>query len=139
MIRLFVGIKGSGKTKKLIDAVNDALAVSEGNVVCVENGDFLRFQLSYKVRLVPASNYGIAGFDTLYGFLAGICAGDHDITDVFVDGTFRIAGSKDVEGVCVFLDKINKLGELSGTRFTLTLSIDPDTLPANVRDFCEIS
>ena len=76
MVKLLVGGKGSGKTKRLIDCVNKALATSKGNVICIEKEDLLRFQLSYKVRLVATDAYGICGYDAFYGMLCGICAGD---------------------------------------------------------------
>ena len=36
MIKLIIGNKGAGKTKKLIDLVNACVENSDGNVVCVE-------------------------------------------------------------------------------------------------------
>ncbi|MBR6781050.1 MAG: hypothetical protein IKM24_08575, partial [Clostridia bacterium] len=82
MVKLLVGGKGSGKTKRLIECVNNALAVSEGNVICIEKEELLRYQLSYRVRLVSTDIYGISGYNAFYGLLCGICAGDHDITDI---------------------------------------------------------
>lgn len=138
MVKLFVGAKGSGKTKRLIDSVNEALNSSSGNVVCVERDDLLRFQLNYKVRLVPASQYGIVGYDAFYGFLAGLCAGDHDISDILVDGTLKIGGSDDFEKLADFLEKVNKLGDMSGTAFTFTISTDVSNLPRRVSEYCNI-
>ena len=83
MIQLIIGNRGSGKTKKLIEAVNAAAESSNGNVVCVEQGPALKFDLTHKVRLVDTVVYGIAGYDTFYGLLAGICAGNYDVTDIF--------------------------------------------------------
>ncbi len=137
MIKLFVGGKGSGKTKRLIESVNEALETSTGNVVCVERDDLLRFRLSYKVRLVPAGRYGINGYDAFYGFLAGLCAGDHDISDILIDGTLKIGG-RDYNALGEFLEKVNNLGELSSTHFTFTISTELSNLPEKLHEFCEL-
>ena len=137
MVKLLVGGKGSGKTKRLIDCVNNALATSNGNVVCVEKEDLLRFQLSYKVRLVAADAYGICGYDAFYGMMCGLCAGDHDITDILVDATLKIGGN-DYDEMAVFFEKIARLSNVSDTNFVFTVSTDVENLPQKILDTCEI-
>ena len=88
MIKLIVGQKGSGKTKTLIDMINAAAKEAKGNVVCVEKGLKMTYDISHSVRLIDIEHYDIKGFDAFYGFLAGVCAGNYDITDVFVDGLY---------------------------------------------------
>ena len=39
MLKLIIGLKGSGKTKNLIAQVNEALARTAGNVVVIEQGE----------------------------------------------------------------------------------------------------
>lgn len=137
MVKLLIGEKGSGKTKKLLDAVNTALNESKGHVVCVEKDDLLRYQVSYRVRLLAAANYGISGYDAFYGFLSGLCAGDHDITDILVDATLKIGG-KDFDEFAKFLEKTARLSELTETVFTFTVSTAKDNLPQSVFNICEI-
>ena len=72
MVKLIVGNKGSGKTKRLIDMANQAVKTTNGNVVCVEKGLKLTYDLDYAVRLVDIENYNIHSYDSLYGFLAGL-------------------------------------------------------------------
>ncbi len=138
MVKLFIGEKGTGKTKKLIDGVNAALEISKGHVVCVEKDDLLRYQISYKVRLLAASNYGISGYDAFYGFLSGLCAGDHDITDILVDATLKIGG-RDYEALADFLDKIARLSSLTGTQFVFTVSTEKENLPERIFEVCELA
>ena len=90
MITLILGKKGSGKTKRLIDMCNAATAESKGNVVFIEKDSTLTYDISHKARLAVADEYGIRGFDSFYGFIAGMCAGNYDITDIFVDSTLKI-------------------------------------------------
>lgn len=137
MVKLLIGDKGSGKTKKLLDAVNVALQESKGHVVCVEKDDLLRYQVSYRVRLLAAANYGISGYDAFYGFLSGLCAGDHDITDILVDATLKIGG-RDYEALASFLERIARLSDLTGTVFTFTVSTARENLPDRIEKICEI-
>ena len=131
MISLIIGNRGSGKTKKLIDCVNETAKNSKGNVVCVEKGDILRFDVSSSVRLINTEEYGINGADAYYGFLSGICAGNYDVTDIFADATFKIIG-KDFDTAADFIERVSALAEESNVRFTFTLSCDESDLPDKV-------
>ncbi len=137
MITLLTGPKGSGKTKRLIDRINEAYRTSEGHVICVERKENLRYEIKPSVRLVSTDTYGISGFDAFYGLLVGLCAGDHDITDVLVDATLRI-GSRDYEELADFLAKVNDLSKEADTKFTFTVSTEVENIPERVKSFCEI-
>lgn len=137
MISLIIGHKGTGKTKVLVDKVNDAVHVSSGNVVCVEKETKLTYDVNYRARLVATDVFSISGYDAFYGFLSGICAGDHDITDIFVDATFRIAGDRSGDALAAFLKKVDGLSKISDTKFTFTISTDLDQLPESMFEYCE--
>jgi len=137
MITLITGTKGSGKTKKLIDLIDEAYKKSEGYVVCVEKGEDLRHSVNINVRLVSADHYDIGGYDAFYGLLAGLCAGNHDVTDILVDATLRI-GSRDYAELGAFLKKVNALSEDSKVKFTFTVSTESENIPAEALDFCEL-
>ena len=136
MISLIIGKKGTGKTKVLVEHVNDAVHVSSGNVVCVEKETKLTYDVNYRARLVATDVFSISGYDAFYGFLSGICAGDHDITDILIDATLRI-GSRDYAELAVFLKKVEDLSALTGNNFVFTVSADKEELPAEIFDFCE--
>lgn len=136
MIKLIIGNRGSGKTKKLIEAVNAAAEASNGNVVCVEQGPALKYDLIHKVRLIDTVTYGIAGYEAFYGLLAGICAGNYDVTDIYADATLRIGG-RDYWSLGSFLKKVNILSNESETNFVFTVSCDESDIPAEVFDFAE--
>ena len=108
MIKLFIGGKGSGKTKTLIEMVNNAVTESKGNVVCIEKGDKLIHDITYKARLIDTDAYAVVDADALYGFIAGILASNSDITDVFVDSALKIIGN-DVAAFEVMLKKLEKI------------------------------
>lgn len=132
MIKLIVGNKGSGKTKTLVGLVNEATKNSSGNVVCVEKGMQLTYDIDHKARLIESDGYGIAGFESLYGFLTGVLAGNYDITDLFVDGTFKIGG-RDYDS---FAKMIKKLGDtVKDINIVFTVSCDAGDLPAEVKEY----
>lgn len=136
MIKLIVGKKGSGKTKKLIDLVNNAAQTSKGNVVCIEKGDTLTFSISHKARLIDIEAYGVSGYGEYYGMLSGINAGNHDVTDIFGDATLRI-GTRDYEELADFLDRVSALSEESHVNFIFTVSCDEAELPAHIWEIAE--
>jgi len=136
MISLILGHKGSGKTKRLITEVEAAVEKSNGNVICVEKETLLTYEVNYRARLVGVERYGISGYEAFYGFISGICAGDHDITDILIDATLRIGG-RDFNELAVFLKKLSDLAEITDTKITLTVSADAEELPKEIFDFCQ--
>ncbi len=130
MITLILGKKGSGKTKKLLDMCNEAVAQSKGNVVFIEKDSTLTYNLSHKVRLVAADEYAIRGFDSFYGYIAGMCAGNYDITDIFVDSTLKIGGG--VEELLGFVEKLKALSDMANTNVVMSVSADPSEIPAEI-------
>lgn len=134
MIKLIVGNKGSGKTKALIDMVNTAVQTAKGDVVCVEKGDTLKFDITHKVRLIDIDDYSIAGFDAMYGFFSGLFAGNYDITNVFVDGIFKVCG-KDFIAFGVMVEKLVKLLSSTGADLTFTVSCDKSDLPESIHQY----
>ena len=136
MVYLIIGNKGSGKTKKLIDRVNEAVEKSNGNVVCVEKERLLTYAVNYRARLVETDHFNVSGYDMFYGFLSGIVAGDHDITDILIDATLKIGG-RDYGELAAFLKKISDLSKVSDQDFTFTVSADESELPSDIFDYCE--
>ena len=133
MIKLITGKKGSGKTKTLIENINNAVAETNGCLVCVEKGETLRRSISYKVRWVGVEQFNIAGYEKFYGFIAGMLAGNYDIKEVFVDGILKIGGADFVE-----LGKmLGELDKLTGndTIVTFTVSADNNELPESVTKY----
>lgn len=136
MIKLIIGNKGAGKTKKLIDLVNSCVETSDGNVVCVEKEPKLTYDVSSKARLLETDTYRISGHKAFYGFLAGICAGDYDVTDVLVDATFKIVG-REYDKLVQFFEMLSDLSDVQDINFYFTISCDKEDLPVEVFDYCE--
>ena len=136
MVKLIIGNKGSGKTKRLIDLVNGAVEKSNGNVVCIEKERLLTYDVNYRARLIETDHYKVTGYDAFYGFLCGVIAGDHDITDILVDATLKIGG-RDYEALANFLEKVAELSKISEQDITFTVSCDECELPERIFTFCE--
>ena len=133
MIKLIIGKKGSGKTKKLVEMVNAAAETSLGNVVCVEKSSTLTFSVNYKARLIDSDSFGISGYGEYYGMLAGIKSGNHDVTHIFGDATLRI-GTRDYDELYDFLARIAKIDDVE---FIFTISCDEAELPAKIFEIAE--
>jgi RecA/RadA recombinase len=136
MITLILGKKGSGKTKRLLDMCAAATNASNGSVVFIEKDSTLTFDLSHKTRLAVAEEYGVEGFDGLYGYIAGMCAGNYDITDIFVDSTLKIGG-RDMEALAVFVEKLSALSEKVNTNVVLSVSAEPAEVPERLKGIAE--
>lgn len=131
MIKLFIGSKGSGKTKTLIELANNATNASNGSVVCIEKGDKLTHDITYKARLVDTDAYKINDAVALFGFIAGILASNNDITDVFVDSALKICGN-DVSAFEVMLKKLESISENVNLVMTASIAVEecPDAIKA---------
>ncbi len=132
MIKLFIGGKGSGKTKTLIEMVNNATNASNGNVVCIEKGDKLIHDITYKARLIDTDVYAVTDAEALYGFIAGILASNSDITDIFVDSALKIVGDDTV----AFEAMLKKLGEITkDVNLVMTASIAVEVCPEGIKAY----
>ena len=134
MITLILGRKGSGKTKRLIDMCNAATAESKGSVVFIEKDSSLTYDISRQARLAVAEDYQISGYDAFYGFIAGMCASNYDITDIFVDSTIKIGGDNREE-LATFIERLGALSTKADTNVVLSVSADKEDIPERIAEF----
>ncbi len=131
MVQLIVGVKGTGKTKLLIEMVNHAVDTSIGAVVCVEKGNKLLHEVKYQARLIDTDEFTIDNACMLYGFLSGICASNHDVTDIFVDSALKICGNTMDEFVD-FIERMELLTQSHKINIVMTSSIPSDEIPQKI-------
>ena len=124
MIQVIMGLKGSGKTKRLIDAINTAVANAQGDVVCIEYGSQLTYDVNYRVRLVNSKEYEIDNLDKLKGLLSGLHAGNFDITNVYIDNLYKTIGTDRAAGE-EFIAWCAKFAAANNMNITITVSDDP--------------
>ena len=124
MIHVIMGLKGSGKTKKMIDSIHQSVESATGDVVCIEYGKKLTYDVNYRVRLVDSKEYGICNLDMLKGFLSGLHAGNFDITHVYIDNLYKTIGTSRADGEA-FVIWCAEFAKINNMEITVTISDDP--------------
>ena len=135
MIRVIMGKKGSGKTKQMIEMINNAVQTEHGNVVCIEKGNKLTFDIHYQIRLVEASQYNVDSYTALKGFISGLYAGNYDISHVFIDNLCKTVGQEVGGDTEAFLNWLDAFGEKNNIKFTVTISGDVAIATDGMRKF----
>lgn len=135
MIKLLVGKKGSGKTKVLLEKVNERAGSADGNVVFISNDTGKNmYDIKSNVRMADTSEFEITSWEEFVGFIFGIISGNFDITDIFVDGTLRIVNHSE-EGFEGFLKDIEKAADKFNINFVFSVSMDAETAPEYVKKY----
>ena len=134
MIHVIMGLKGSGKTKKLIASIKDAVVNAHGDVVCIEYGQKLTYDLPHKVRLVDSKEYGISNSDMLKGLLSGLHAGNYDITNVYIDNLYKTIGTDRAAGEA-FILWCAEFAQVNNMNITITVSDDPAEASEEVKKY----
>ena len=134
MIQIIMGLKGTGKTKKLLDSINETLAKASGDVVCIEYGKKLTYDVNYRVRLVDSKEYAISNSDMLKGFLSGLHAGNFDITNVYIDNLYKTIGTDRAAGEA-FILWCAAFAEANDMNITVTVSDDPALASEEVKKY----
>ena len=135
MVKLIMGIKGTGKTKQMIELVNGAAAVNHGATVCVEHGQKLTYDINHNARLIDTVPYGIKSYQVLRGFITGLYAGNYDIDHIFIDSLFKVAGNSEMAECEKFLNWCEAFGGENGISFTISASAGIESATEGVRRF----
>jgi hypothetical protein len=134
MVELLIGKKGTGKTKALIEKVNNALSVAKGNVVFISSTGDNMFDVNSKARMANTSEFDIKTYNEFLGFVCGIISRDFDITNVFVDSIFKIVGTTELDGFEEFLRRLDSMSKQFNIDFVISVSIDADTAPDYIKE-----
>ncbi len=136
MVRVIMGVKGTGKTKQMIELINSAVHSENGNVVCIERGPKLTYDIHYKIRLIESSQYDMPNYDFLRGFISGLYASNFDLSHVFIDSLTKIVPSDPGDpAVENFLDWLSSFSEKNNLKFTVTISSDSSLAPDGVKKY----
>ena len=135
MVKVIVGLKGSGKTKKLVELVSKAVREEQGDVICIEKDRNLTFDIPYQARLIYASDYQIGTFEFMKGFISGLRAGNYDVSLIFIDNFHKLFNSNTEAETVEFLDWLASFAESEGIRFTITMTADLGSLGAEIRKY----
>ena len=135
MVKLIMGLKGSGKTKALVGLVCEAVSEGSGDVVCIEKEKKLTFDIPYQARLIEAGSYDIGSYEFIKGFICGLHSGNYDITHVFIDNFYKIVSNKDPVLLGEFLDWLESFSNRENSEFVISATIDPDTVGEAIRKY----
>lgn len=133
MVELLIGKKGTGKTKALIEKVNNALTVAKGNVVYISKTGENMYDIKSKVRMANTSDFDIESYSEFLGFICGIVSRDYDITNIFIDGIFKIVGTDNLDGFESFLSRLESMSQEFNISFVISVSIDAETAPDYIK------
>ena len=135
MLKLFIGVKGSGKTKQLIELINNAAKDEPGNVVCIEANSTMTYDIHYHIRLIDAQEYDLHSYEMFRGFISGLYAGNYDISQVFIDNLCKTIGVDVDAETEKFLNWLDVFGEQNNIKFTVTISGDPSLATDDMRKY----
>ena len=135
MVRLIMSGSGEGKTKQLIELMENAAEHDVGCMVCIEPTRNMSFNLRHQTRMIDASEFSIDSFETLRGFICGLYAGNYDISHVFIDNLCKVARSNDERQVGQFLNWLDAFSSPLNLKITVTVSANPDTATDTMRKF----
>lgn len=135
MVKVIMGLKGSGKTKQLIDLVKKAVDTESGDVICLEKGPKLTYDIPHKARLIFASQYQFGSYAFLKGFISGLSASNYDITHVFIDSLYKVVDDHSTAAVEEFLDWLETFSDKENIKFTITVSMDPALAGAGMKKY----
>ena len=129
MVSILMGLKGSGKTKRLVEMVREAVKEETGDVVCFEKERKLTYDIPYQARLVEAGAYDIGSYEFLQGLICGVHAGNYDITHFFIDNFYKLVNDKSPDALIDFIAWLEKFSESEHISFVLSVTSDPDSAP----------
>lgn len=135
MVSILMGLKGSGKTKRLVDMVREAVKEETGDVVCIEKERKLTYDIPYQARLIEAGTYDIGSYEFLKGLICGVHAGNYDITHFFIDNFYKLVNDKSPDALAVFIAWLEKFSENEHISFVLSITSDPDTAPDALKKY----
>jgi len=135
MVKLIMGLKGSGKTKRMIELVKKAVEEEHGDVVCLEKGPKLTYDIPHKARLISVAQYSFGSFEFLKGFISGLNASNYDVSHVFLDSLQKVVDTENSTQLEEFLEWLDRFSDKESIKFTITYSAEPELASEGVRKF----
>ena len=135
MVSILMGLKGSGKTKRLVDMVREAVKEETGDVVCIERERKRTFDIPYQARLIDAGSYDIGSYEFLKGLICGVHAGNYDITHFFIDNFYKLVNDKNTDSLISFISWLEKFSAAEKISFVLSITSDPEFAPEAIKKY----
>ena len=135
MVKIIMGLKGSGKTKELVGLVCKAVSEGSGDVVVIEKERKLTYDIPYQARLIDAGSYSIGSYEFLKGFISGIHAGNYDITHFFIDNFYKLVNDRQEASVVEFVGWLAEYAARENIEFVVSMSSDRAKCPEEIRQY----
>ena len=135
MVKIIMGLKGSGKTKELVGLVCKAVSEGSGDVVVIEKERKLTYDIPYQARLIDAGSYSIGSYEFLKGFISGIHAGNYDITHFFIDNFYKLVNDRDEASVIDFVNWLAAYSARENIEFVISMSSDRTKCPEEIKPY----
>ena len=135
MVKIIMGLKGSGKTKELVGLVCKAVSEGEGDVIVIEKDRKLTYDIPYQARLIDAGSYDIGTYDFFKGFISGIHAGNYDITHFFIDNFYKLVNNREEANVVAFILWLADYAEREKIEFVISMSSDREKCPEELKPY----
>jgi hypothetical protein len=134
MVKLVVGEKGTGKTKRMLEMANDKAQKAQGSIIFIDRDKKFMHSLRHSVRLVSLEEYPVKDIKSFIGFLCGIIASDHDIETIFIDRLLQLT-DLEIEGVASMIKEIERLCNGHDIQFVISISCSLDRLPEELKEY----
>ena len=135
MLKIIMGLKGSGKTKELVGLVCKAVSEGEGDVIVIEKDRKLTYDIPYQARLIDAGSYDIGTYEFFKGFISGIHAGNYDITHFFIDNFYKLVNDREEANAVEFILWLVAYAEREKIEFVISMSSDREKCPEDLKQF----
>ena len=135
MLKIIMGLKGSGKTKELVGLVCNAVSEGEGDVIVIEKERKLTYDIPYQARLIDAGSYDIGTYEFFKGFISGIHAGNYDITHFFIDNFYKLVNDREEANVVAFILWLADYAEREKIEFVISMSSDREKCPEELKQY----
>lgn len=139
MVQIIVGKKGKGKTKYLLDKVNEDVQKSSGSIVFLDKSTKHMFELNNKIRLINVKDYLVESADGFLGFICGIVSQDHDLERMYLDSFLTLACVNEPAAVSGIVKDLHKISDNFKVDFVLSVSLDESELPEDIKSNVIIS
>lgn len=139
MIQIILGDKGSGKTKRLIDLVNESLKNEHGDIIFIDDDKRYMYDLRHEIRFVDASEYPVGHKCTtneMLGFICGMLSANFDISLIAMDAFLKLVRTPlDDPEMDAFFQKLEKLSQAHKCKFLISVSASSDAVPESIRKY----
>jgi ABC-type cobalamin/Fe3+-siderophores transport system ATPase subunit len=138
MVQLIVGEKGKGKTKELLERVNNQVKTASGTICYLDKSTKHMFELNNKVRLINVSDFLINNADQFAGFILGIISQDHDLEQMYLDSFLKISRTEDGDYVSL-VQKLDEISKEFKVDFVLSVSLPANSVTAEIKDKVDVA